>query len=270
MKQKSLILISVLAVMLAVTAFVVGKASASTGCFNDTNGHWAETFICWLKDNSISSGYADGGYHPDSYITRAEMAVMLKNQAEVSPSTGVFYTNAGPSQWQSHTFSPNGNIELFTIRARLGSSLAGIQDEYFVLNPTLPATTYGRQMYLDGVKICYDANNTSGKLSYVELGHYSGGSTPALYNNLIDATIRSDAGCRTYSLANTGSIYGSDIIFLYIGIDTTGTSDYVEIFNVSFITHVGSAAGILSLDDEDSRLPIPGSSPSPIDGSGNP
>ncbi|HNB37086.1 MAG TPA: S-layer homology domain-containing protein [Anaerolineales bacterium] len=67
--------------MLVMVAFIAGRASASplaaTGCFPDTNGHWAETFICWLKDNGISSGYPDGTYKPENNVTRAEMSVML-------------------------------------------------------------------------------------------------------------------------------------------------------------------------------------------------
>ncbi len=42
---------------------VVPKVSAATGCFPDTDGHWAETFICWLKDNGITGGYPDGSCH---------------------------------------------------------------------------------------------------------------------------------------------------------------------------------------------------------------
>lgn len=67
--------------MLVMAAFFAGRASASplaaTGCFPDTNGHWAETFICWMKDSGISTGYPDGTYKPDNGITRAEMSVML-------------------------------------------------------------------------------------------------------------------------------------------------------------------------------------------------
>lgn len=56
---------------------VVPRVNAATGCFPDTNGHWAETFICWLSNNGIAGGYPDGDYKPGNNVTRAEVAVML-------------------------------------------------------------------------------------------------------------------------------------------------------------------------------------------------
>ena len=73
----------------------VGNAYASTGCFNDTNGHWAETFICWMKDNGITTGTGGGNYSPEGNVTRAQMAVFMAKQAEIPPSTGTTLVNAG-------------------------------------------------------------------------------------------------------------------------------------------------------------------------------
>ncbi|HNA88650.1 MAG TPA: S-layer homology domain-containing protein [Anaerolineales bacterium] len=85
MKRYRDFLLGALIATLLFASFSVGRASAaSSGCFTDTNGHWAESFICWLKDNGISSGYADGSYRPDNSITRGEMAVMLKKVNDVS------------------------------------------------------------------------------------------------------------------------------------------------------------------------------------------
>jgi len=78
-----LLLILNLTVMSALLLVQVSSVSASTGCFPDTNGHWAEIFICWLSDNGIAGGYPDGTYRPENPITRAEMAVMLKNMGDM-------------------------------------------------------------------------------------------------------------------------------------------------------------------------------------------
>lgn len=78
MKQYKPYLFGALLMVLFFASFSFGTAYATTGCFPDTNGHWAETFICWLKDNGISSGYGDGTYKPENSVTRAEMSVFLQ------------------------------------------------------------------------------------------------------------------------------------------------------------------------------------------------
>ena len=90
--------------MLMMTAFFAGRASASplatTGCFPDTVGHWAETFICWMKDNGISSGFPDGTYKPENNVTRAELSVMLNKVGNWMRATG--------TQFDSSLFSVSG------------------------------------------------------------------------------------------------------------------------------------------------------------------
>lgn len=84
--------------MLMMTAFFAGRASASplatTGCFPDTNGHWAETFICWMKDNGVSTGFPDGTYKPENGVTRAEMSVMLNRVGNWMRATGTQFDSA--------------------------------------------------------------------------------------------------------------------------------------------------------------------------------
>ncbi len=248
MKQKPLILISVLAVILAVTAFAVGKASASTGCFNDTNGHWAETFICWLKDNSISSGYADGGYHPDSYITRAEMAVMLQNQAEVPPSTGDIYINAGLEGWDVNgNFVSTGYVGYFDTVTRLRATSAGTN--IYQLTPDLPGALYGYETLLHGVKLCYDASATGAYISSVQLKHFSGGANPSLYHNVIDTTDRSDKICREYVMTIDGSVWGTDHVVVLVTVSFPSSSDYVDISATTFTLRPSIYAGVLEANE---------------------
>lgn len=87
-------LLSALAGALLLAAFTLGQVSATTGCFPDTNGHWAETFICWLKDYGITSGYPDGTYKPNNNVTRAEMAVFLQKTAAQVRATGTQFNNS--------------------------------------------------------------------------------------------------------------------------------------------------------------------------------
>lgn len=50
---------------------------ASAFAFKDTGGHWAELAINRLARSQVISGYPDGTFSPNSYITREEAAAML-------------------------------------------------------------------------------------------------------------------------------------------------------------------------------------------------
>ena len=75
MKHKNAFLFAALALALVLAAFSVGQVSATTGCFSDTNGHWAEVFICWMKDEGITSGvrgvYSDEPFAADGFGERS-------------------------------------------------------------------------------------------------------------------------------------------------------------------------------------------------------
>ena len=160
MKHKSMILLSVLAVVLTLTAFVTGRVSAATGCFPDTNAHWAETFICWLKDNGITSGYPDGTYKPENYVTRAEMSVFLNKVASLNRGTGwqfdsphevavnssIFFSVAIHAPAQG-ALLVNGSLSLFCKTSLLSSCLASNGNTYI----NVDGTRYNRQYYsIDG------------------------------------------------------------------------------------------------------------------------
>ncbi len=73
-----------LVITIALVVVFVPRASAATGCFPDTNGHWAEEFICWMKDNGIVGGYPDGTFKPENNVTRAELSVITKNNYDLA------------------------------------------------------------------------------------------------------------------------------------------------------------------------------------------
>lgn len=43
----------------------------------DYKGHWAEAYIDEVKKDGIMTGYEDGSFKPDAFITRAELAVVI-------------------------------------------------------------------------------------------------------------------------------------------------------------------------------------------------
>ena len=58
-----------------VTAELPGEETDAA--FPDTENHWANGFVSYLKRSGVSKGSDDGLYHPDDNITRQEFAVML-------------------------------------------------------------------------------------------------------------------------------------------------------------------------------------------------
>lgn len=70
--------------LVAALMFVVAPLAFAASCFPDVGGHWAESFICWLANNGITSGYPDGTYRPDNNVSRAEMAVFIQRVHQLS------------------------------------------------------------------------------------------------------------------------------------------------------------------------------------------
>ena len=45
--------------------------------FTDTADHWSNAAVSYLKEKGVTNGDGEGGFHPDSSITRQEFAVLL-------------------------------------------------------------------------------------------------------------------------------------------------------------------------------------------------
>ena len=268
MKRKSILLLSVLTVALLLTAFIAGQASASTGCFNDTNGHWAETFICWMKDNGITTGIGGGNYGPEDNVTRAQMAVFMQKLDELavsqanladaanlaaakaytdsSLSTGNIYINAGNNGWVPAAYSTGSTIGYYAVWNELRSPAAG--SYAFLLTPDLPFTTYGRQLYLSGVKVCYKAVSATKYITSIGLYHYLENDT--IYNSVFDDTDLTVAGCRIINLPFAGSLYGGEHVVLAIT-STLDGAGAVGIVSTTFILNPSAASGTLNPEPND-------------------
>ena len=91
--------------MIALLFFVVIPTAFAASCFTDTEGHWAETYICWLFDNGISAGFPDGTFRPADYVNRAQMAVFLQQLSGNGTAAPVVNANTLDSL-DSADFSP--------------------------------------------------------------------------------------------------------------------------------------------------------------------
>ena len=149
--------------LLLAVVFTVGQAFAATNCFPDTVGHWAETYICWLVDNGIASGYPDGTYGPSNGITRAEAAVMLQRMRSLGDSQ----FNSGTTKWAPNGSSANPYVTYYTNVSYLRTTVAGTYG--FQMSPDVPSSLYNSLMYVKGLKLCYDATPGGVVLSEVWL-----------------------------------------------------------------------------------------------------
>lgn len=251
MKQKNSFLLGVLFSGLFAVVFSVGRASATTGCFTDSIGSWAESAICWMKDNGITNGTTPTTYSPEANVTRAEMAVFMQRSVEIPPSTGDIYINQALTALQ-----PNGNF-ISTARVSnyddytlLNSTTAGVN--YFLLSVTAPSSLYGRGMFLKGVQVCYDASPFRGAtLTSVDLKHFAfSAGASVLLRQAADSTARTDAVCRSYLISSPAQIQGSDHISLNLSASFPSSFDSVYVSSISAILTPSNLVGGLS--------PIPG------------
>jgi len=260
MKRKSLFVLSVL-VTLILTVFVVSTASAATGCFTETNGHWAETFICWIKDNGITSGTAPGIYSPEANVTRAQMAVFLQkvdelavaqaNAADVtnlaaakaytdtSLSTGQIQVVMAPTEWNNHPTNPHTfTVSKFFNYTKIfwSGGVAGL--DFFMGQPTLPVALHGRKMSLAGTEVCYDAAQDSAFVSDIKVYIYKQSTAPGtetFVTPVSDATDRHTAACVNYTFTPV-TLTGEDLVFVQvIGDFTCGLCNQLRLGRVTFV-----------------------------------
>jgi len=60
-----------------ILARIKNLESAEESNFHDINGHWAQKYIQPMEAMGILSGYGNGSFLPDRYITRAESTVII-------------------------------------------------------------------------------------------------------------------------------------------------------------------------------------------------
>jgi hypothetical protein len=249
---------------LVCAAFWAGNAYASTGCFTDTNSNWAETYICWLKDNSISNGYGDGTYGPNNNVTRAEMAVFLKRVADVPPSVGDSAVSQSLASIFPNTNYTSGSVGHYSDAVVLKTSAVTTNFYHFYLN--VPTSLYGKAMYLKGVQLCYDATIPGASLSYVELDVWGkSGDFSALLSSVVDSTVRTDHGCREYDLASPFLLSASNQVDMLLLGDFSALSGMIKINSAAALLTPSTSAGSLSLE---SGEPAATSEPSALSPSG--
>ncbi len=199
MKISKTILSGIFVLAFSALLFWAGTAYAATGCFNDTNGHWAETYICWMKDNGITSGTGGGNYSPEAFVTRAQMAVFMQRIINVPPETGDILISSGFSKWQKFYSTDPISFANFANGTFLRPSNAGT---FTIINqPDIPVVLYGKNLQFAGVEICYQTEGGN-YLSEVRVRTYSQSTNLASSTvRHFDSTDRTDTACRYYVLS---------------------------------------------------------------------
>ncbi|MDP4181649.1 MAG: S-layer homology domain-containing protein [Bacillota bacterium] len=64
------------------------KTPGSGAAFTDINKHWAKEFILDLVDKNIITGYKNGTFKPNKYVTRQELAVIIVKALGLKPIDG--------------------------------------------------------------------------------------------------------------------------------------------------------------------------------------
>ena len=244
MKHKFFIQSGIIMAMLAILSLGigVGKAYATTGCFLDTVGHPFETFICWMKDNGVTSGSGGGNYTPEGYVTRGQMAVFMQRSAEVPPSTGDIYVSAGFGNWHPFNSSDPLSYTFFSSQTQVTRSSAG--SSFLSVNPDLATVLYGKSLRFKGVEFCFDTF-ASTTLNYVEINTYSH-TTGSIGRNLrfSDPTTRTGNSCRLYTLASPITLTAKDGVNFFIQVNWSVAASQFAIGRTTFILEPTTTAAI--------------------------
>lgn len=257
MKRK--ISLSVAALAFVLTTLVAGSAHAATGCFPDTNGHWAETFVCWMKESGLTAGYGDGTFRPENSITRAETSVFLKKVADLqdSKTSGLILVNAGFGDWKPFTSTANLSFSYFSSVTQVRKATTG--SDFLSIHPSIPTVLYGKSLQLVGVEFCYTSNPGT-SLTYVEINKTTATSNAGGRSILFsDPTARADATCRYYVLGAPATLTAEDGVNFFVNLNWSAANANFDMGRTTFVLQTtGVVAAPPSMPQD--AVPFDGSS----------
>jgi hypothetical protein len=67
--------------------------------FSDISGHWAEVTINKWKEKGVISGYPDGTFKPDNFVTRAELAKIITDAFNLQDKSVLTYEDLNGTEW---------------------------------------------------------------------------------------------------------------------------------------------------------------------------
>lgn len=74
--------------------FVEGGSYGNPGNYTDVDSHWANSAIAYCSMKGVFTGYEDGTFRPDRYISRQELATVVARLAGVEINEGLPFSDA--------------------------------------------------------------------------------------------------------------------------------------------------------------------------------
>jgi hypothetical protein len=246
--NRSLAILMAGLVLVTVSALFLVPRVVAASCFTDTSAHWAENFICWMKNHGLTSGYPDGTFKPDNMISRGEVSVFMQKII----TTGDVYINAGPSNWVVNgTSVPNAYIRYYYGWTNLKTSSTGTY--LYSISPSLPSSLYNTKMYVKGAKVCYQALEAGAYITSIEIYHLTYNTNPPDYftqwNYVVDNTDLTDVGCRVIYFSSPSSFWGNDQVTLNLSVTFTDAASTVRVGVATLILTPSTEAAVLGHDD---------------------
>lgn len=258
------LLITGLLLVAGSSAFVAQKALAG-GCFTDVaDGSFWYDVTCWMKTRGISTGYADGTYKPDNYVTRGEMALFI--QRAFTNASLVTQINTGPSAWVANaTYSPGAFVEHGYAWAYLKAASSGTYQ--YIISPSLPSSLYNTMMYVKGIKICLNAVDYPEayitQVDVVHLTYFATGDGYGPLNWLQSTTDLTATGCYVYNFTNPSNFWGANQVTIDVTVQINNPSAVVPIGVVTVILQPSTYSAVLGSEvmetgsfEDDDIVPI--------------
>lgn len=80
--------------------------------YSDISGHFAAEYIERLSDNGIISGYPDGSFKPDAFVTRAEFSKMITLAFSINSTGAARFTDVKNSDWYAEYVNKLASAEI--------------------------------------------------------------------------------------------------------------------------------------------------------------
>lgn len=243
---KKIIICSLVIIMVVLLSFNTSNKTSAAGTYNDIQNHWAQNEITSLSVSGYISGYPDGSFQPDNYISRAEFISTLLACLQLKPAGTYLYqfTNNDhrnqvyideaisqgiiiPTEYPSG-FEPNKNITRGETAAMIVRAL-GKQPDYSIMLFT-DWNEIKKNSYQGYIKVAYD----EGIISGYENGEFrpddyvTRAQTCKILSCFLQKAYNNSSYSRNNSLSYT-PITGKTITTLTLG-DHKYNPDYVELY----------------------------------------
>jgi len=100
MQKKSTRVLSMVLSIAMVITMMTGVMTASAVSYKDVNSsHWAKSYIDYLSDKNVFTGYNNGTFKPDQTVTTAELMAIISRTFGLSATKAISYADVKSTDW---------------------------------------------------------------------------------------------------------------------------------------------------------------------------